>query len=73
MNNYLDFFNRIFEKNYTSLDEITRANISSWDSIKHIELILALEDEFGISFSTDEISKIKNANDIVYFIKMKTK
>jgi acyl carrier protein len=29
--------------------------IESWDSLKHMNLILALEEEFGVSFTDDEI------------------
>ena len=42
-------------------------NIVSWDSLKHINLILALEEEFNIEFSEELIpgmidySSIKNA------------
>ena len=33
-------------------------NIQSWDSLKHINMVSALEDEFGIAFTDDEIIKI---------------
>jgi acyl carrier protein len=29
-------------------------DIESWDSLKHMNLILALEDEFNVEFSEDE-------------------
>jgi acyl carrier protein len=29
--------------------------IESWDSLKHMNLMLALEEEFGVSFTDDEI------------------
>lgn len=30
-------------------------NINNWDSLKHMSLIIALEDEFEIKFNDDEI------------------
>lgn len=30
-------------------------NIDNWDSLKHMSLIVALEEEFEIEFSDDEI------------------
>lgn len=32
--------------------------ISSWDSVRHLSLILALEERFGVSFETDEIPEL---------------
>lgn len=32
--------------------------ISSWDSLQHLNLVLALEQEFGIQFSPDEIETL---------------
>jgi len=32
--------------------------IEAWDSLKHMSLILTLEDEFKIQFSDDEIVKM---------------
>ncbi len=46
----------IFE---TEEDEITddssMDNIEKWDSLKHINLIIAIEEQFGISIDEDEM------------------
>ena len=46
----------IFE---TEEDEITNDssidNIEKWDSLKHINLIIAIEEQFGISIDEDEM------------------
>lgn len=34
---------------------VSRENLAAWDSLKHMNLMLALEDEFGIEFSDKEI------------------
>jgi acyl carrier protein len=34
--------------------------IGSWDSLKHMNLIVALEEEFGMEFSDDEILEMMN-------------
>lgn len=39
--------------------------IESWDSLKHMNLILALEEEFGIHFSDEKIMEMLNARTIV--------
>ena len=33
--------------------------ISSWDSLRHIELVMAAEVEYGIRFSTAEVATIR--------------
>jgi acyl carrier protein len=35
-------------------DASSNANISAWDSLKHVTLILELEGAYGISFSAEE-------------------
>lgn len=32
--------------------------IETWDSLKHMSLILTLEEEFGVQFSDEEIVKM---------------
>lgn len=39
--------------------------IEEWDSLKHISLILTLEEEFGIQFCDDEIVKMLNVAMII--------
>ena len=38
------------------------------DSLDVVELIMAFEDEFGVSLPDEEISKMKTVGDIVKFI-----
>ena len=33
-----------------------REDCPAWDSLKHIEVVFAVEDEFGISFTEGELS-----------------
>ena len=39
------------------------------DSLDVVELIMAFEDEFGISLPDEEIAKMKTIGDVVNFIK----
>ena len=36
-------------------DELTMGQVESWDSLQHMDLIVAIEEHFGIMFSGDEI------------------
>ena len=35
-------------------DDASMDTISSWDSLRHMNLVLALEDAFGVSFPDDD-------------------
>jgi acyl carrier protein len=41
-------------------------NIDQWDSLKQIQIILAIEDEFNIRFNGDDLS---NANSVEKLLK----
>lgn len=48
-------------------DDMTAADVPEWDSLNHINLIVAVEKEFGIKFTTREVYA---ANTIGEFIDM---
>lgn len=39
--------------------------ISAWDSLKHLEMVLALEQEFAIQFTPEEIEQLLSVELIV--------
>ena len=39
----------------TLSDEDGPGTIAAWDSVNHLNLVLAIEDEFGVRFETSEI------------------
>jgi acyl carrier protein len=39
--------------------ETTAADVAGWDSLMHINLIVAVEKHFGVRFATAEISRLK--------------
>ena len=44
---------------------MTANDIESWDSIMHINLMEAIQDEFHILFDFDEIAEMMEVNDII--------
>ena len=45
----------VFDEESESInDESSMDTIENWDSLKHLNLILALEEEFAVSFDEDE-------------------
>ena len=39
-------------------DDATPENIGRWDSLRHMNLVLALEEEFGVRFSDDQVEEL---------------
>lgn len=49
-------------------EETTSDDIEEWDSLEHINLIVAVEKEFGIKFSMGEVTGMKNVGAMVDII-----
>lgn len=45
--------------------DASRATLSKWDSLKHVEIMFALEDEFDVVFSEEELASLDNVRIIV--------
>jgi len=43
----------------------SRTNTPEWDSLEHIEVIMAIESEFDQRFSVEQIEKFHSCSDIV--------
>jgi acyl carrier protein len=41
-----------------------RSNTPQWDSLKHIEVMFAIEDEFGVQFSEEELASLTSISAI---------
>jgi acyl carrier protein len=45
-------------------DDISRKNCEKWDSLNHVNLIVALEEEFDICIEPDDIALMISLKDI---------
>jgi acyl carrier protein len=55
-----DIFREVFENPALVLDDAMTANdVDGWDSIAHINLLIAIERRFKVRFATAEISRLK--------------
>ena len=41
-------------------DETTAAEVPGWDSLEHINLMFALEEEFGLQFVGNELAELED-------------
>ena len=61
-----DTFRLIFDDDNIRISESTSAyDIEDWDSLAHVRLIAAIEADFGVSFSMEDIIGFKSVGDIV--------
>lgn len=51
-------------------DNPNRMALDRWDSLKHMELILRLEEEFHLRFTIEQANEITSLNDIVQMIEV---
>jgi len=55
--------------------QITRqssaATVANWDSLAHINLVSAIEQEFRIRFSLSELAGLKNVGDMIDLMEQK--
>lgn len=61
-----EVFHNVFDNNDIVVTEQTNANdIEEWDSLIHITLISAVEDEFDVSFDMKTVVSMKNVGDMI--------
>lgn len=60
-------FEEVFDRPVELREDTTAADIEEWDSIAHVTLILATEEEFGVRFDSSEIA---NASDVGEFVSL---
>jgi acyl carrier protein len=54
------------------LSEATMADeVSEWDSINHVKLLLGLESDLGFQFAADEVSGLRKVGDLIDLIQKK--
>ena len=51
-----EIFSSVLEEPVEAIDEQTSPDtLRSWDSLRHVELVIAVESRYGVSFSTSDI------------------
>jgi acyl carrier protein len=53
-------------------ESVTRDSDPKWDSLKHVQLILLLEEHFGVQFSEEEMGALHSSDEIVQAIEEKS-
>jgi acyl carrier protein len=51
----------------------TAADIEDWDSLEHINLVVAIENHFKIKFNMNQVTSMKNVGEMVDIIEEQKK
>ncbi len=66
-------FRDLFDDDSIKLSDTTTADdIEDWDSLEHINMISAVENEFSVKFAMKEVSTMKNVGEMVDIIISRT-
>lgn len=64
-----EVFRDVFDDNdITVTDTTTADDIEDWDSLEHINLIAAVEQEFGMKFNMGQVVSMKNVGEMADII-----
>jgi acyl carrier protein len=69
MEKLFELIEDIFEIEKDDYSENTVINqIETWDSLKHMEFIISLEDQFSINLTGNEIAELRTIKDVIKLI-----
>ena len=67
-----DIFHTVFNDDTITLNaETTAADVEGWDSLAHINLILSIEQSFGVQFTNNELTQFNNLGALVDLLELK--
>jgi len=65
LNQVTEIFRKVLDDDKITLSSTTTANdVEEWDSLNHLQLVVALEKHFKIKFTSSEIQNWKNVGDM---------
>ena len=66
-------FHEVFDDDDIVLSpEMTAEDVSMWDSLGHVRLIIAIQKAFGVTFSAAQASNLRNVGELVGLIRSRT-
>ncbi len=67
-----NIFRTLFNKPDLQLrDDLSARDVPTWDSLNHVNLMMFVEEEFGVHFTTGEVSSMQNVGDLKRLIDAK--
>jgi acyl carrier protein len=61
---------RVFERtDIVATPELTAKDVFGWDSFKQVELLMEIQEELGIEFTTEEMDDIENVGALARIVR----
>jgi acyl carrier protein len=68
-----EIFRDVFDRPSLTINRQTAAkDVEDWDSLAHINLVVAIEKRFGIKFALGELQALRHVGDMIDLIVKKT-
>jgi acyl carrier protein len=65
-------FREVLDRPQLNITRQSKASsVEGWDSLAHMNLLVAIEQEFGVSFTLAELEEMKSVGDMVDMIEKK--
>jgi acyl carrier protein len=66
-----EIFSSAFEEKIVLNADSGKENLEQWDSLKHLHLILELEEQLNVRFNSEEIEQMTNVNRVIAVLREK--
>ena len=67
-----EIFREVFDDESIEIrNEMTAKDVEEWDSLNHINLIVAVERNFKVRFTTKEVTNVANVGEFIALLKGK--
>ena len=60
-----DVLETVLRRSVRSDENVLRAETSEWDSLRHVELVFAVESTLGIQFEADELPELDSSQALI--------
>jgi len=72
MDDLKEIMRDVFEDdNIEPTEAMTAKDVEDWDSLSHIRLMVSIENQFKVKFTTAEIEKLQNVGELLTAINSK--
>jgi acyl carrier protein len=66
------FHSVFFDDSIHVTADTSAPDVDGWDSVAHVNLMVAVESEFGIEFTTQELESMETVGDMARLVAAKT-
>tara|TARA_Y100000588_G_scaffold96472_1_gene104507 strand:+ start:6443 stop:6682 length:240 start_codon:yes stop_codon:yes gene_type:complete len=72
LENLIEIFRILFNNNTLILnDDTVASDVPGWDSVNHINLMISIEEEFGVKFTNNEVATMQNFGELKILLNRK--